>query len=74
MSLYGYIYFIWGHVCTTFYTPVHCSRYQNLVHCTSRILEILLCFMFLYLLTDVGCVVALMMIYERLRHFDDVMP
>ena len=30
ISLYGYIYFMWHHLRSTFYTTVRCSRYQDL--------------------------------------------
>jgi hypothetical protein len=45
MSPYGYIYFIWDCLYSAFYTSIHSPRYQDLLQCTSIILEILLYFM-----------------------------
>jgi len=46
MSQYGYIYFKWDHLHSTFYTSVYCSRSQDLLKHSSIILEVLLYFMF----------------------------
>lgn len=45
LSPYSYIYFIWDFLYSTIYTSIRCSRYQDLLQCTSVILEILLYFM-----------------------------
>jgi len=53
MSLYGYIYFMWHHLHSTFYTTVRCSRYQDLQQCCSIILEILLlCVLYLLIVVS----------------------
>jgi hypothetical protein len=45
MSQYGYIYFKWDHLHSTFYTSVCCSRDQDLPKHSCITLEILLYFM-----------------------------
>ena len=46
LSQYGYIYFMWDHLHSALNTSAHCSRYQDLLLCTSIIVKILLYCMF----------------------------